>query len=128
MPAHITDSIKRLCDLEYGGGTTTPELGKSEKHFEILKLRARIPASILGHHDRMLQRGKRSIVSAVNGVCSACHLHLPSGHASRLRSSQDLEVCDNCGAFIYFEDVAETNEPPKLTTAGTKRKRKKVTA
>jgi predicted nucleic acid-binding Zn-ribbon protein len=56
----------------------------------------------------MLQRGKRSIVPVHGGVCSACHLRLPIGHLTRLQSSQDLEVCDNCGTFIYFERTNET--------------------
>jgi len=102
-PARVTDSLKRLCDLEREKGPLSTALTRLEKQHEISRLRSIIPAFILGHHDRKIQMGKASIVAVVNGVCSACHLSLPSGHAARLRSSQDLEVCDNCGAFIYLE-------------------------
>ena len=105
-PARVTDSLKRLCDLERGKGPLSTALTRFEKQHEINRLRSIIPAFILGHHDRKIQMGKASIVAVVNGVCSACHLFLPSGHAARLQSSQDLEVCDNCGTFIYLE--AET--------------------
>ena len=123
-PAHITNSLKRLCDLERDRGTLAPS--ESEKLLEIARLRSIIPASILGHHDRMLQRGKRSTVPVVNGVCSACHLRLPIGHAAHLQSSQDLEVCDNCGAFIYLERVQEISVPADLQPAKAKRTRRKV--
>ena len=127
-PSHITDSLKRLCELECGSGTLASVLSDSEKHFEILRLRSIIPASILGHHDRMLQRGKRSIVPVRNGVCSACHLRLPISHVARLQTSQDLEVCDNCGTFIYFESTNETRVPTDSKPARTKGKRRKALA
>ncbi len=124
-PAHITNSIKRLCDLELGSGTLASALSNLEKHLEISRLRSIIPAAILGHHDRMLQRGKRSTVPVVNGVCSACHLRLPFGHVARLQSSQDLEVCDNCGTFIYSERVNETRGLAELKPVKAKPKRMK---
>jgi hypothetical protein len=124
-PAHLTNSIKRLCDLELGCGTLVTALSETEKHIEITKLRSTIPASILGHHDRMLQRGKRSIVPVVNGVCSACHLRLPMGHVARLQTSQDLEVCDNCSTFIYLERTSEPRVSVNSKPAKAKPKRRK---
>ncbi|MFZ4774015.1 MAG: C4-type zinc ribbon domain-containing protein [Terrimicrobiaceae bacterium] len=106
-PARVTDSLKRLSGLERGKGTLSKSLSKGETLHEIHRLRSILPAFILGHHDRKIQMGKASIVPVVNGICSACHLSLPSGHAARLRSSQDLEVCDNCGTFIFLEHGAE---------------------
>jgi len=102
-PARVTDSLKRLSGLERGTGPLATALTDSEMHLEINRLRSIIPAFILAHHDRKLQQGKPSIVPVANGVCSACHLRLPTGHVARLQSSQDLEVCDNCGTFIFLE-------------------------
>ena len=110
-PAHITNSLKRLCDLESSSGILASALSETEKQHEVNRLRSVIPSAILGHHDRMLQRGKRSIVPVTDGICSACHLRLPIGHIARLKCSQDLEVCDNCGSFIYFEPSDETPLP-----------------
>lgn len=106
-PAHVTEFIKRLCDLELGSGRLAAALSDLEKRFEIARLRSIIPASILGYHDRMLQRGKRTIVPVLDGVCSACQTPVPVGQLARLRSSQDLELCDHCGTFIYFERAGE---------------------
>lgn len=121
-PARVTDSLKRLCDLERGKGTLSSSLSNSEKLHEINRLRSIIPAFILGHHDRKLQMGKASIVSVVNGVCGACHLRLPTGHAARLQSSQDLEVCDNCGSFIYMESGSEPVPSPLAIPKRRKRR------
>lgn len=121
-PARVTDSLKRLCELERGKGTLAVSLSESEKRHEINRLRAILPVFILGHHDRKLQMGKPSIVPVINGVCSACHLRLPIGHAARLQSSQDLEVCDNCGTFIFLEAGAEPAPPALPTTVRRKRK------
>lgn len=110
-PPKITSSLCRLHALETGTGRLAGALTPLEKRLEIERLRSILPASILGHHDRMLQQGKASVAPVRNGVCSACRLRLPSGHLARLKSSQDLEVCDHCGTFIYLP--AETAASPK---------------
>ena len=107
-PAKVTSSLRRLQALETVSGPLAAALTVRERQLEIDRLRRLLPAAILGHHDRMLQRGKRSIVPVRDGICSACHLRLPIGHLARLQSSQDLEVCDHCGTFLY---LAPTPEP-----------------
>ncbi len=121
-PARVTEYLKRLCALERGKGTLAACLSELEKRHEIQRLRSIIPAFILGHHDRKIQMGKPSIVPVISGICSACHLSLPSGHAGRLQSSQDLEVCDNCGTFIYLEAGAKPAAPEAAATGRRKRK------
>lgn len=121
-PAHVTASLKRLCDLEMGRGPLATSLSEYEKLCEINRLRSILPAFILGHHDRKIQMRKASIVSVVNGICSACHLRLPTGHAARLQSSQDLEVCDNCGTFIFLEPGSKPAAAPRATPVRRKRK------
>lgn len=101
-PAHVTDSLKRLCDLEYDVGGVIFTLSPTEKRAEIGKLRRLIPTGILAHHDRILQRGKRSIVPVVDGICSACLKPLSAERLEQLHTSQDLEICDHCETFIYL--------------------------
>ena len=122
-PARVTESLKRLSELERGKGPLATALCESEKALEVTRLRSILPAFILGHHDRKIQRGQPSIVPVVNGVCSACHLRLPIGHMARLQSSQDLEVCDNCGTFIFMEP---TSEPLSQEPSGAIRKKAKA--
>jgi len=102
-PAKIKTTLKSLCELENKTGLLASALTDRERHLKIVNLRKMLPPSILEHHDRMMNLGHKSVAPVVNGVCSNCHLKLPSGHLARLRGRPDFEVCDNCGVFIYLE-------------------------
>jgi predicted nucleic acid-binding Zn-ribbon protein len=107
-PAKITASLRRLCLLESGQGPLCRALTEWERKFEIARLRGILPAAILAHHDRMLHRTNTSIAAVRNGICSSCGQRLPAEHAARLQSSQDLEVCDHCGLFLYIPESEST--------------------
>lgn len=83
---------------------------------EMTEARALIPTAILGHHDRMHARGKKSVAAVRNGVCGACHLHLPISHAISLNPTHDLEVCDNCGVFLYVEPTTQPEVNPLVSS------------
>lgn len=127
-PIQVTSSLKRLCELERERGKSA-KAAKADILAEIDRLRSIIPAFILAHHDRKLQQGKPSIVPVINGVCSACHLRLPSGHVAGLQTSQDLEVCDNCGTFIFLGAAPEpvASGEVKKTNRGSSRTPRKGT-
>lgn len=95
---------------------------------EMAEARSLIPTAILGHHDRMRARGKRSVAPVRNGVCGACHLRLPISHAISMNPTHDLEVCDNCGVFLYVEATPAVTvnplAPASRRTATTKRTKK----
>ena|SRR5579862_9425204 len=105
--ANIRDSIRRLCDLESNRGPLASVLSNLERRFEIGRLRSIVPPSLLAHHDRVMQTGRPSIVSVSYGLCSACGEPLPAARFARLRNSPDLEVCDKCGTFLYFEPTSK---------------------
>lgn len=84
---------------------------------EMAAARALIPTAILGHHDRMRARGKKSVAPVRNGVCGACHLRLPISHAISLNPAHDLEVCDNCGVFLYVESTPAAEVNPLASTS-----------
>jgi len=67
--------------------------------------RVKIPASILTHHDRLKARGRRSAVAVHHDVCSGCHIAVAHSMRALLRHKMDLNVCDNCGCYIYLEEV-----------------------
>jgi predicted nucleic acid-binding Zn-ribbon protein len=82
-------------------------------------LRAQIPTSILGHFDRMLAQRKPGIAAVRNGVCGACHLRIPRAHVAGIKGSHELDVCDQCGTFIYSEEMLEAAHEGKLVTAAS---------
>jgi hypothetical protein len=70
--------------------------------------RKKIPVSILAHHDRMRGRGRRSTVAVRHDVCSGCHISIAQGLRSRLRHKLDLNVCENCGSYMFLaEEIVE---------------------
>jgi predicted nucleic acid-binding Zn-ribbon protein len=108
-PKTIIDRLRELIALECKAdalGEHGVEVGKALAQ-ETTAIRALIPTAILGHHDRMRARGKKSVAAARNGVCGACHLKLPISHAISLNPEQDIEVCDNCGVFLFVEPATE---------------------
>jgi predicted nucleic acid-binding Zn-ribbon protein len=81
----------------------TKEYGAMRDRIETL--RAPLPTSILGHYDGRKARGKLAIAPVSGGVCGACHLSIPTGRLGDLRRKPgELNVCDNCGAFIYLHE------------------------
>lgn len=80
---------------------------------QIEDLRARLPNSILGYHDRLAARGRASVAKVNGESCSACHLKLPRGLACELMVPGRFGVCTNCGVFLWAaEKPAEAAEAP----------------
>jgi predicted nucleic acid-binding Zn-ribbon protein len=110
---NIAAWLRELSELEAGRAkpvrrTTAARLNS---------LRELIPTSILLHYDRLKARGKRSVAPVKRGVCGSCHLAVPSGSLANLRrTTGTLNVCVNCGAFVYFEEeptIAVVTKPRK---------------
>lgn len=93
----------------------------------IVKLRGKIPAPILGHYDRLRVRGKRGLTAVRNQVCTGCHMRLPLGVIMTLKHDTDIQLCDNCGRYLYLPDepAGQTGEAtPEAKPAKKSRKRK----
>ncbi len=110
----IMDGLRELNDLRVQQ-VRQQHLPKDESSKTLITkktdiLRSQIPTSILGHHDRLQARGKPSVARVQDGVCGACHLTIPIGHRLSLRSSSELDVCDNCGVFIYLDKQEQVSD------------------
>lgn len=91
-------------------GTTTAEL------------RGKIPEQILGHYDRLVAHGKKGVTAIRGQVCSSCHIRVPIGAIMTLKRGEDIQLCENCGRYLYLlEDPAVETPPP---VAAPKRGRK----
>jgi len=81
---------------------------------------------LLGHHDRMIARGRPSLTLVRNGVRGACHLHLPRGHHRAMSGLQrDLDLCDHCGVFLEWSTDVEPVTEPELKPVKKKRRQAK---
>lgn len=82
----------------------------------IESLRGNIPPNVLLQHDRLRARGRRSVAEARNGVCSGCHMNLPSGAMLEVKRKSSLVKCDYCCRFLFLaeeEEVWPATSPAK---------------
>jgi predicted nucleic acid-binding Zn-ribbon protein len=119
--ANILQSLRKLAQLD----TELRNLSRDTEQYQemldkIESQRAPLPTSILVHYDRRKARGKLAIAPVLRGVCGACHLSIPRGRVADLRHKPaELNVCDNCGVFIYLpedESAARSKSASDHTT------------
>jgi predicted nucleic acid-binding Zn-ribbon protein len=79
----------------------------------ITTLRARIPAPILAHYDRLSDTGKKGVAPIRNQTCSGCHMHVPLGVIVQMKSDNDVHLCEYCQRYLYL--TLETAAPEKKT-------------
>ncbi len=102
--------LRELSDLDLNSRSRTPETGNGAIAERINVLRGLIPTSMLRHYDHLKSRGKRSVAPITRGVCGSCHLAFPSGVLANLRRTKEmLNICINCGAFVYLAEEELTN-------------------
>jgi predicted nucleic acid-binding Zn-ribbon protein len=109
----LINGLLKLQSLEFD-----QQVGPDMKK-QIAELRAKIPAPVLGHYDRLVARGKKGIASVRNEVCTACHMHVPRGVVLTLMRGEDVQLCENCGRYLH---LAETPVFPKLEAPERKSK------
>jgi predicted nucleic acid-binding Zn-ribbon protein len=95
---------------------------------QIAKLRAKIPTPILGHYDRLGDRGKKGVAAIRNNVCTGCHMHVPFAVTLTLINGNDIRICDSCGRYLYLDEPAATSEVARRrkTAAAADKKRTKL--
>jgi predicted nucleic acid-binding Zn-ribbon protein len=70
----------------------------------IAELRAKIPAPILAHYDRLCDQGKKGLAVIRNQTCSGCHMRLPLAVVMDVRHALDVCLCDNCRRYLYLPE------------------------
>ena len=91
----------------------------------VAELRAKIPPQILGHYDRLVAQGKKGVTAVRGQVCSSCHIRVPIGAIMTLKRGEDIQLCENCGRYLYLTDPAEVETPPPATPSKRGRKAKR---
>jgi hypothetical protein len=119
---NIIPRLRRLAEIEAAQSQLGDDIAASASlAAEIESLRAVLPTAILSHHDARRARGTISVASVTRGICRACHLAIPRGRLAELQKvANELNICDNCGAFIYLGDV-DPAAAPKSVPAGTEK-------
>jgi len=115
----LLQNLIKLQSLEFD------EIEDSNGEAVIAELRTKIPSQILGHYDRLVAKGKKGITLVRDQVCTGCHMRVPIGGIMALKHGEDLQLCENCGRYLYLAPAAPS-EPPKSAgpAAGSKPGRK----
>ena len=77
-------------------------------------VRARLPDSILAHHDQLAAGGRRSAAQVQGDTCGGCQSPLPPALRQELAQSGRFGVCPKCGIFLWAEDASA---PPLAAAA-----------
>jgi hypothetical protein len=91
----------------------------------VAELRAKIPPQILGHYDRLIARGKKGLAVVRDQVCTGCHMRLPIGVVATLMHDKDIQLCDNCGRYLYLAEAAPAEEPKPIAKSKPAKKPRK---
>jgi predicted nucleic acid-binding Zn-ribbon protein len=89
----------------------------------IAQLRAKIPAPILAHYDRLGDQGKKGVAVLRNQTCSGCHMRVPLAKVMDLKHATDVCLCDHCRRYLYLpEEAVADSQPAEKTVAKGGRK------
>jgi len=112
----LLQSLIKLQAIEFEE-TTEKKSGST-----IAELRGKIPPQILGHYDRLVARGKKGVTAIRGENCSSCHIRVPIGAIMTLRRGEDIQLCENCGRYLFLPETPEAEPAPPV--AAPKRAKK----
>jgi predicted nucleic acid-binding Zn-ribbon protein len=91
------------------------------------ELRAQVPPPILSHYDRLGAQGKKGIAPVRNQTCGGCHMSVTKATVMNLMHGEDIQICENCGRYLYLPAPKETATAPPRPRKHSPRKLKQVT-
>jgi predicted nucleic acid-binding Zn-ribbon protein len=97
-----------------------------EQQAILRKLRDKVPPPVLAHYLRLVQNGQNGAAMVRHGVCSECHIRVPSGTLAALAQPTDLHLCESCGCYLLLptDEIPQrvvVRQPPVARLAGRKR-------
>jgi predicted nucleic acid-binding Zn-ribbon protein len=98
----------------------------SEEEREMAELRSGVPEPILGHYGRLIARKKKGVAVIRNQVCTGCQMRLPMGVITTLMRNEDIQLCDNCGRYLYLPETPEETKPTAEAKPVRKSKKRKA--
>ncbi|MGA2178597.1 MAG: C4-type zinc ribbon domain-containing protein [Verrucomicrobiota bacterium] len=115
----LLQNLVKLQSLEFAG------VKDKNAEASLAELRAKIPSQILGHYDRLVAHGKKGLAAVRGQVCTGCHMHLPIGVVTTLMRDDDIQLCDNCGRYLYLPEATKAEVPKPTAKPGPARKPRK---
>jgi predicted nucleic acid-binding Zn-ribbon protein len=97
----LLQNLMSLQELEFA------DVSNPDADASITKLRQKIPSPILKHYDRLTDQGKKGVALVRHQVCTGCHMRIPIGAIVTLMQDTDIQVCENCGRYLYLDPQTE---------------------
>jgi hypothetical protein len=97
---NVMESLFTLQTLQLQSGP-----GQRNRDGAMEAIRKTIPSMVLTHYDRLLAHGKKGVAIVRNGVCTECHLRVAIGALADLADASDIQVCGNCGRYLYLPAI-----------------------
>jgi len=116
---NIIESLLKLQTIEFGGAAG------AETEKQRAELRAKIPAQIIGHYDRLMARGKKGVAVIKGQTCGDCHVQVPRNTVLTLMHGTDIQLCESCGRYLCLPENVNPAQPP-VKTKKTKTKPAKL--
>jgi hypothetical protein len=93
-----------------------PTTGGASRRSITESLRTAVPEPILAHFLRLIGQGRKAVALVRHGVCSECHIRVPSSIVAALVKPKDVHLCEQCGCYLLLpadETPAQPIAPPE---------------
>jgi len=110
----MKEIMKNLFELQTLEFATTIHPDTADR---IAELRAKIPAPILAHYNRLGDQGKKGVAVLRNQTCSGCHMRVTMAVLLEVKHAQDVCLCDNCRRYLYLPEETEATGKSKKEPA-----------
>jgi predicted nucleic acid-binding Zn-ribbon protein len=107
----LLEALLKLQELELDE-RELDDAAEREAETRIAELRLQIPRPILNHYDRLRVRGKRGLVAVRHQTCTGCHVQVTRGIVINLMHGEDIQVCENCGRYLYLPQPGSFADVP----------------
>lgn len=68
---------------------------------KIGELEERLDPPVRTRYRQLSRRGMRVVVPVLQGICYGCFMAVPTAWASEAERNAQIDVCENCGRFLY---------------------------
>ncbi|MBI4664045.1 MAG: hypothetical protein HY735_35055 [Verrucomicrobia bacterium] len=115
----VIENLLKLQDTELQTRRKVPD-----RDAIVAELRGKIPEPILAHYDRLRARDKKGVALLRHNVCTECHMQVPIGVVLTLMQGKDIQLCSNCGRYLYLpKEESPSAEPPPVPPKPKRKKR-----
>ncbi len=71
---------------------------------KVIELEERLSPEVRQRYRLITDKGDRAVVPVLSGICYGCFMAVPTAWASEADRNRRIDVCENCGRFLYHVD------------------------